>query len=235
MQDIQKYWRKLSKEEINELPHCQFEGPVHLVRNMGQYRRIFGRLKGETILGFDTESRPAFRKNHSFPPALLQLATKNEVFIFQISQFGLPPSLAALLANPEVMKIGVAVHDDIRELKDIRPFEENAFFDLGKESRNRGIPTNGLRNLAANFLGVRISKSAQRSDWGKENLSDQQIVYAATDAWISREIYLRMRDLGVFEKAPVLTSASQPDKPKEFKRNRRGRRPGNRRKPTPAS
>jgi len=233
--DLQKYWRKFSKEEINQLPHREYEGPIHLVRSIGQYRRLFGRLKNETILGFDTESRPSFRKNHSFPPALLQLATAEEVFIFQISLFGLPPSLAGLLADPEVMKIGVAVHDDVRELKELRPFEENGFFDLGKETRHRGIPTNGLRNLAANFLGIRISKGAQRSDWGRENLTEQQVVYAATDAWISREIYLRMQELGIFDHPPLLLNKPTLEPKAASSRAKRGLRPRNRRKPTAAN
>ena len=49
----------------------------------------------------------------------------------------------------------------------------------------------GLRALAALLLKGRISKAAQVTNWARESLDARQIRYAATDAWISREIYLR--------------------------------------------
>ncbi len=192
----EEYTRKYTKEEINRLPLRRFTGPIHLVRSEQELAYAWPRLAEAGLLGFDTESKPVFQKGTANPPALLQLATSEAVFIFQFNLLPFPEQVRDILADPSVVKAGVAVWDDVKGLQQLSPFEAGGFVDLGDVSRGLDLQTNGLRNLAANLLGFRISKSAQRSNWGRKDLSDQQIVYAATDAWVSRELYLAIRSKG---------------------------------------
>lgn len=190
--------RVFTNQEINELPLRHYEGKVTVVRTEKQLKAALRALEGENLLGFDTETRPVFRKGQGpYPPALVQLAAADHVYLFQISVLSFNDGLKDLLADASVTKTGVSVTDDVKALKDLSAFEEAGFLDLGTLSARLQMKTHGLRNLAANLLGFRISKSAQCSNWARENLSQAQIVYAATDAWISREIYLAFHSLGV--------------------------------------
>lgn len=192
------YTRAISGEEINALPLCRFEGDIHLVRSEGQRKAALKHLRREQVLGFDTETRPTFRKGQpQHPPALMQLAGSDCVFLFQLSVLPFEDGLKDLLADLSVLKAGVSVRDDLKGLKALAPFEEAGFVDLGEVARGLKMQTHGLRGLAANLLGFRISKGAQCTNWARTNLSGQQVAYAATDAWVSRQIYLAMHRLGV--------------------------------------
>lgn len=194
---LERHLRKITRDEINELPLRSYDGPIHLIDNEDKIRFALDALSAEHILGFDTETKPSFEKGKPHPPSLLQLAVEDAVFIFQFSVLPFPDGLQHILSAPDIVKAGVAVRDDVKALQELTPFEAAGFVDLGEESRRLGFHTNGLRNLAANLMGFRVSKSAQRSNWGKRELSPQQLVYAATDAWVSREIYLRFRGMGL--------------------------------------
>jgi ribonuclease D len=152
-------------------------------------------LEQESILGFDTETRPAYRKGESYPPALLQLAGANEVFIFQLKFTGLPRLLIGILSNPDIVKAGVSLNYDIAELKNVVQFEPAGFVDIATLAKKHGIQNHGLRGLAAVLLGFRISKSAKTSNWASNELTPSQIIYAATDAWVGRELYLEMQKI----------------------------------------
>jgi len=182
----------VSKEDINFLPIGRWEGPSHLVRTVEEVRIAAECLSRASLLGFDTETRPAFRKGQKFPPSLLQLATGDEVFLFQLKHTGLPESLVTILCNPAITKAGVALDFDVLSLQALQPFQPRGFTDLAKMARRRGIKNQGLRGLAAVVCGIRISKSARTTNWAKDDLTLQQIQYAATDAWVGREIYCRM-------------------------------------------
>ena len=197
-QSMTDYRRPFSKEEVNTLPLYRYDGEVILVQQPEQLEEALVRMRREWVLGLDTESRPNFRKGGMNNPALLQVACSSVVFLIQLSQTGLTDDLLALLEDPTVLKAGVAIGDDMRLLSRIRPFTPDGVVDLGNVARKRGLCTQGLRTLAANFLAARISKGAQCSNWESKKLTPQQVLYAATDAWASREIYLRMDELGLF-------------------------------------
>ena len=186
--------QELSKQDINELPLYKYEGETYLVRTSDELEAAVQELALEKILGFDTETKPNFRKGCSNNPALVQLASSRAVYIFQLKFLPFGPQLASLLANTEIIKAGVATRDDIKALVALHEFKSESMVDLGAAAERKGIKMHGLRGLAGLFLNVRISKSARCSNWGAENLSKQQIAYAATDAWISREIYLKMQE-----------------------------------------
>ncbi len=184
--------RRMTKVEINDCPIRKWAGPVDVISSRDGVERAVEQLGSETILGFDTETRPAFKKGQKYLPALLQLASGERVYLFQLSQTGLPDSLVSILADPTIVKAGVSLSYDLRELKKLTMFNEGGFVGLGRMSRNRGIINNGLRGLAAVVLELRISKTAQTTNWAKQELTRSQIVYAATDAWVGRELYLKL-------------------------------------------
>ena len=186
---------RISKEDINLLPLGSWEGPVVVVQRVDDLEPALARLTSADLLGFDTETRPAFRKGQSFPPSLLQLATADEVFLFQLSRVGLPGGLLKLLSDPDILKAGVGLDFDLKSLQDLRPFQPRGFVDLARVARQKGIRNNGLRGLAAAVCGIRISKSARTTNWANDLLTPQQIRYAATDAWIGRELFLRLDSL----------------------------------------
>ena len=186
--------RRMSKEEINACPMERWDGPVSVVRTRDELDAAMAKLAGHTLLGFDTETRPAYTKGESYSPSLLQLATDKEAFVFQFKHLGLAKPLRELFANPDIIKAGVALDYDIRELKKMASFKAAGFVDLGNLAKKANIKNHGLRGLAAVLLGFRISKGAQTSNWAKDVLAPHQVQYAATDAWVGREIYLALEE-----------------------------------------
>ena len=189
------YLHKPSKEEINDLPISRYQGPVEVIRTQEELDLALPRLSRPGVLGFDTESRPAFCKGKYYPPSLVQLAAADTVFIIQLVWLPLGDTLAALLADPHILKVGAAIHDDFKELQKLHDFTPAGVVDLGDFAERLGLATYGLRSLAANLMGVRISKAARCSNWAGKKLNAQQINYAATDAWIGRELYFKLKEL----------------------------------------
>ena len=182
----------MGKEDINALPIGRWEGPTRLVRTLEEVLAAVEALSQTPVLGFDTETRPAFRKGQKFLPSLLQLASSEEVFLFQLKHTGLPEPLTTLLGNPAIVKTGVSLDFDLLSLQELHPFHPRGFVDLARIARHKGIKNQGLRGLAAVVCGIRISKSMRTTNWANNDLTPQQMQYAATDAWIGREIYQRL-------------------------------------------
>lgn len=188
--------RHITKAEINELPMKQYDGPIHLCRTPEEAEVAIKKLEKETLLGFDTETRPAFRKGESYDPSLLQLATATEVFLFQIQQTGLLPGLLSILANRDIIKAGVAIDRDVNELCAMKEFEPDGFVELADIAKDAHIKNLGLRGLTAILFGFRISKKEQVSNWARKDLTASQQTYAATDAWLGRKIFLSFEESG---------------------------------------
>jgi len=189
----------ISKDEINRLPMKQYEGPIHLIRTPDEAEQAAAKLKQETLLGFDTETRPTFRVGEYYQPSLLQLAAENEIFLFQIKLTGLTKGLCEILSSPDIIKTGVSIRSDVSELRKLSAFEPAGFVELAERAKQAHIKNLGLRGLAALLLGFRISKREQTSNWAKNELTESQLRYAATDAWLGREIYLHMAGLGLIK------------------------------------
>lgn len=191
---------KITKEAINELPLVAYEGPVELVTTDAQLAAAVEELANESVLGFDTETRPSFQKGQSYPVAVLQLASAEKVYVFQLLKLENLHPLVRILANPRMIKAGVAIQDDIKKLLHAIPFKPAGFVEIATLTTQAGILNTGLRSLAGLLLNCRISKSSQVTNWAKPNLSAPQIQYAATDAWVSRNLYLKALHL---PKAPT--------------------------------
>ena len=157
-------------------------------------------IRNESVVGLDTETRPAFTKGESHLPCLAQVATARAVYLFGLRRADAHGVLKSLLEDAGVAKAGVALAHDLRELKQVFPFGQKNVVELGTVARHCGYEQTGLRNLAAIFLGIRIPKGSRTSNWAAERLSQQQITYAATDAWVCRELFLRFETLGLFDR-----------------------------------
>jgi ribonuclease D len=189
----------ISKDEINCLPMKQYDGLIHLIRTPEAADNAAEKLKQETLLGFDTETRPTFRVGEYYQPSLLQLATATEVFLFQIKLTGLTKGLCEVLSSPDIIKTGVSIRSDVSELRKLTDFKPDGFVELAEHAKKAHIKNLGLRGLAALLLGFRVSKREQTSNWAKNELTESQLRYAATDAWLGREIYLHMEGLGLIK------------------------------------
>jgi len=186
------YRENITVEELAEHELSWFKGEIVLVDNLKAFYEVFPRLLGNDLLGFDTETRPTFKKGKKNQVSLIQLSTGNLACLFRINKIGIPDELIKLLANPSVTKAGVAVHDDIRFLASVRKFAPEGFIDLQNLVKEFGIQSSGLKKLAAIVLGFRISKRQQVTDWEAEELTEAQQIYAATDAWVCHQIYKKL-------------------------------------------
>jgi ribonuclease D len=189
--------QRISREAMSELPVGRYAGPVHLVAAGPELQRAMQDICRETVVGFDTETRPAFRSGESYRPSLVQFATAGAVYLFQVQQQDYSAALREIFSSPTVVKAGVSVTDDLRSLKKLFEFEARAVVDLGKAAKRHGLKQTGVRNLAGIFLATRIPKGAKTTNWAARRLTPQQIAYAATDAWACRELYLRFRLLNL--------------------------------------
>lgn len=186
----------ISPEEIEALPLGAFPGKIQVIDTGGfKYLKAINYLKQQKIIGFDTETRPCFEAHHShYGVALLQLSGADRAFLFRLNKLGLKKGLREVLSNPEIIKVGAASHDDVRGLQRLAGFEEKGFVDLQKIVWEWGIKDKSVKKMSAIILGKRISKSQQLSNWEADSLTAAQQMYAATDAWVCREMYLELLD-----------------------------------------
>ena len=185
--------KRLEKSTINDLPLVRFHGSIQVADDPESFDQLCDKLLDEKVLGFDIECKPNFKKGPNNPPALIQLATADQAFLFTLHPVMKLGPLVKILEDPSIVKTGVALKDDLINLQKIEPFKPEGFQDLATIAQSLKIEQTGLRNLTAIFFNQRLSKSAQLSNWQKRPLSQAQINYAATDAWISRELYQIMK------------------------------------------
>lgn len=187
--------RAISKTEINGLPRKTYTGSIHVIDSDAKMRAAVQHILSEKVLGFDTETRPAFKKGESYPASLIQLAAGDRVYIFQLKHIKSYEPIAGILNDKKVLKAGIAVSDDIKKLNDLFPLGSSGFVELAEVASKAGIKNAGLRGLAALLFGFRISKTTKCSRWDASILTHEQIVYAATDAWVCRELYFALHDI----------------------------------------
>ncbi len=189
--------KEISREALIGLPIGRYEGSVLLVAAAPDLQRAMQDIGQESVVGFDTETRPAFRPGESYLPSVVQFATAGAVYLLQVQQQDYSAEIREIFSSARVIKAGVSVTDDLRNLKKLFEFEERAVVDLGKVAKRHGLKQTGVRNLAGIFLGTRIPKGAKTTNWAAPRLTPQQIAYAATDAWACRELYLRFKQLNL--------------------------------------
>lgn len=202
------YIETIAPQEIEKFEYASFPGKIQVIDSVGsEFNRAIAYLRSQKIIGFDTETRPCFSPGQPrYGVALLQLSGPERAFLFRVNRLGMHRRLCNLLADKKIIKVGAAVHDDIRGLQKHRDFTPASFVDLQKIVWEWGIRDKSVKKMAAIILGCRISKTQQLSNWEADTLSDSQCRYAATDAWVCREMYL---ELMRSEKNPL----QEPDQP----------------------
>ena len=195
-------YNKYDKAQISSLPVAQFPGRIIVILTPGETEKAVRYLLSQPILGFDTETRPSFKRGHQHKVSLLQVSTPDTCFLFRLNHTGLTPALINLLEDRTVKKIGLSWHDDVNSLNKIGEFKTGSFIDIQDLVRELGIEDLSLQKLYANLFNQKISKRQQLSNWEADILSDKQKMYAATDAWACIMIYeeiIRRKESGDYE------------------------------------
>jgi ribonuclease D len=185
----------ISIEELNQLPIIRFEGKIIVVDSLHLFYDSIKQLNNKSMIGFDTETRPSFKKGKSNKVSLIQLATEDTCYLFRIHLIGLQQELINLLSNPSILKIGLSIKDDIRAINKIKTFVPAGFIDLQDYVKSLGIEEKSLKKITGLVMHARISKSQQISNWEIKEFSEAQKIYAATDAWICLKIYNKINQL----------------------------------------
>ena len=185
----------IDPEQLKQLEFVSFQGKIQVIDSIGfEFNKAISYLRAQKVIGFDTETRPCFSQDQPrYGVALLQLSGPGKAFLFRVNKIGVHRRLCRLLADKNIIKVGAAIHDDIRGLQKLNGFEPGGFVDLQKIVWEWGIRDKSVKKMSAIILGFRISKTQQLSNWEAEKLSEQQCRYAATDAWVCREMYLKLR------------------------------------------
>ncbi|MDR2929156.1 MAG: 3'-5' exonuclease domain-containing protein 2 [Cytophagaceae bacterium] len=180
------------KETIDDLPIAHFDGEVVVIEDKAAVGNAIDELMLENLLGFDTETKPTFKKGQIHKVALLQICAADKAYLFRLNKTGFAPELISLLENDSVMKVGVGIRDDLRLLNKLKLFKPNGFVDLQDMVKSFGIKTMSLKGLAANILNLRVSKRQRLTNWEASILTPAQIDYAATDAWIALQLFTQL-------------------------------------------
>ncbi len=179
----------ITKQELAELEKVNFEGEIYVIDHPVEVDNAVAYLSTKSALGFDTETKPAFKRGQVNNVALLQLATEDECFLFRLNKIGYPESLEKLLCNESVKKIGLSLRDDFAALRKRTGKKPQNFIDLQLFVDKFGIEDNSLQKIYAIIFGKKISKSQRLSNWEAAELTPAQQSYAAIDAWACLKIY----------------------------------------------
>ena len=182
-------YNKVDKAMLSQLKRVEFYGKIYVVTSPDEAEHVVDYLLSQPILGFDTETRPAFEKGKRYRCSLLQVSTHTDCFLFRLNKIGLCPAVLRLLGDKEVTKVGLAWKNDTLSLKELGSFEPGRFIDLQDMVRELGIEDQSLVKIYANLFGERISKSERLSNWERNELTERQKEYAAIDAWACVRIY----------------------------------------------
>lgn len=189
------FQKEITKEEVDKLALIQYEGPITIIRTEAEFDKEIDAISAHPVLGFDTETRPSFKKGKVYPTSMIQLSSADHAWLIRVSRLGYPGRLRELFSSGEILKVGTGLNDDLRKMRSDFNFEPDGFLDLQRYVEAFRIEEKGLKKMSAIILGRRISKSQQVSNWDADHLTEAQIRYAATDAWICLEIYSRLRNV----------------------------------------
>lgn len=184
--------KTITKEELSKLPLEEFPGKIFVIQTAEDADKAVNYLSQFKLLGFDTETRPAFKKGSVHGVALIQLATEDTCFLFRLNKIGFTESLINLLCNPEILKIGLSLKDDYQSMGRRTKFNPEGFIDLQKIVSEHDISDISLQKIYALIFNKKISKNQRLSNWEAENLSEPQKKYAALDAWACLKIYTEL-------------------------------------------
>ncbi|MCT4590007.1 MAG: 3'-5' exonuclease domain-containing protein 2 [Carboxylicivirga sp.] len=186
--------KTITKEELSQLPLQHFDGKVDVVEDTDCIEQLVSELEQHEHIGFDTETKPSFQKGKINLVSLLQFSTPVKAYLFRLNKTGLHPALIRLLSNPEIKKVGVGIRDDIKGLNRLSEFSHGGFIEIQDHVKKVGIEDTSLKKLAGLVLNFRVSKRQRLSNWEAPRLSEGQVLYAATDAWVAIELYNKLTE-----------------------------------------
>lgn len=202
----------IAKDMLAKLPAAHFAGRICVVDDTAAVEEAVARLRESDVIGFDTETRPSFKKGQNNTVALVQLSTRQVCYLFRINRIGLPKALADLLEDPAKTKVGLSIHDDFHNLSKIAPLRPEGFIELQNYVKDFGIVDNSLSKIHGILFGQRISKGQRLTNWEAETLTPPQQAYAALDAMACIRIYDRLSSGGFRkEDSPWLTDRPEPE------------------------
>lgn len=187
-----RFAEKVTNEEVAAMPAAGYGGRIIVVSDEHQLAEACEYLRNQPVIGFDTETRPSFKAGVTHRVALLQLSTDERCYLIRLCKVRLDKTVAKILENKDIIKIGAAIANDLRALQTLRRFRQDGFVDLQSVVSDWGIGEKSVRKMAAIVLGLRVSKAQRLSNWEAAELTASQQMYAATDAWICTEIYKRL-------------------------------------------
>ncbi len=179
----------ITKQEISQLEQEVFKGNIYVIDKPKDVKDAISYLSGKSALGFDTETKPAFKRGQVNNVALLQLSTEDECFLFRLNMIGYPDELEMLMSNDKIKKIGLSLRDDFAALRKRTGRKPENFIDLQLFVDKFGIEDNSLQKIYAIIFNKKISKKQRLSNWEAKELNTAQQSYAAIDAWACLRIY----------------------------------------------
>lgn len=185
----------ISKEKVNLLPLEEFSGEIIIVDSIGMFDAAIAALSSCPLVGLDTETRPSFKRGVIHKVSLMQVATADKVYLFRLNKIGFPDKLVQFLSDDKIIKIGLSLRDDFSGLNKQKIFKPAGFVDIQSVVKEYGIFELSLQKIYALLFEKKISKSQRLSNWENETLSEPQRRYAATDAWATLQIYLKLQTM----------------------------------------
>lgn len=176
------------------MPPVTFPGRINVVERPDQAEKALDYLAMQPVVGFDTETRPSFRKGQTNIVSLMQISTPDRCFLFRLNKIGFGGRLKEFIENRAITKIGLSLKDDFFMLHKITPFEPGGFVELQHLVKEYNITDGSLQKIYGILFGQRISKSQRLSNWEAAELTPAQQAYAAIDAWACLRIYTRLTD-----------------------------------------
>jgi ribonuclease D len=184
-----EYTLTISKEELSLLPTARYSGLIKVIDRPEDVPAAIDDLYMAPVVGFDTETRPSFKKGHMNSLALLQLSTGSTCYLFRINMLGLLPSIRHFLEDPNTLKVGLSIHDDFNNLNKVAPVSPNGFIELQSYVNNFAISDRSLTKIYGILFNMRISKGQRLTNWEAVELTRNQQEYAALDALACVNIY----------------------------------------------
>ena len=182
----------ISNDDVAALEAVHFDGRIEVVETADALAKACKELSKHSLIGFDTETRPSFKAGVTNKVALLQLSTDRCCYLIRLNKLPLSREIMAILSNGAIRKVGADVRNDIASLNKLRHFTPDGFIDLQSEVGKYGIEDKSLRKISGIVLGKKVSKAQRLSNWEAKQLTPQQQMYAATDAWVCIEIYNKL-------------------------------------------
>lgn len=171
------------------MPTLTYRGEISVVDTAELAHAALCELAKVSVVGFDTETRPSFRKGCVHKVALMQISTGERCYLFRLNKIGICAELKNFLENPGILKIGLSIHDDFNVLHRSGDISPQGFVDLQDMVKAFDITDISLQKIYAILFGERISKSQRLTNWEAAELTPAQQAYASIDAWACLTIY----------------------------------------------